>query len=121
MLEQVREDLREDITSQVRKEVKRRGESEIEGKYSLLVESMALVVMRNMEDYSLNKMVTLLPGTNPDPFHMLVKELGSRVCFKVRVSASQTAANTVVHKNRDATLRYIAHQPRDGVCHSDAQ
>ena len=74
MLEQVREDLREDIRYQVSKEIQRRVESEIEGKYLLLIESMALVMMRNMEDYALNKMVTLLPGTNRDPFHILIKE-----------------------------------------------
>lgn len=74
MLEKVREDLREYIRHQLNKQVGRRVEIAVEGKCSLLIESMALVVMRNTEDYALNKMVALLPDTNRDPFHILVKE-----------------------------------------------
>ena len=62
MLGRARKDLREDIKYQVSKEAESRFESEAEGKYSLLIESMPLFVIRHMEDYAFNKMAALLTG-----------------------------------------------------------
>jgi len=111
MLEKVRADIKEDIRLEVNKEVEGKIKSEIEGKYALLVESMALIVMRNMENYAFDKMVALLPDTDRTPFRSLVKQFRKKFTIQewsnddynlLANSPTRTDSNQVAHLDMNA-------------------